>query len=320
MSATATTYELSGVLTALSSIIHSGGESLGITTKLRREKFVQPDGSVEEVPVLSGNGIRGRLRDLGMAHCCRALGYGVRDDGRVDGLSMPAFYFLFSGGSLTKGDGAKAIDLTYVRTLREAIPLVSVFGGAVGSQLLPGKLKVDKAYPICAETSHLLPEAYRTTAPVSIWEWLQEEMYTRKDDEKNEHLRALLAPDTRLALEGGLSAQSLTKAETPQQMMYYVESFAAGSRFYWRVLLDDVTDVEFEAFLVCLAEFSRVPYLGGRSAAGLGHVSMQLDQWRRIDSRVTPIGDAIDTPIGTKYAQHLAARKDEIRAMLAGLA
>lgn len=317
----ATTYELSGVMTALSSIIHSGGESLGITTKLRREKFVQPDGSVEEVPVLSGNGLRGRLRDLGMAHFCRALGYGVDEaTGRVDGLSMPAFYFLFSGGSLTKGEGAKALDLSYVRDLRAAIPLVSIFGGAVGNQLLPGKLKVDKAYPICAETSHLLPEMYRTTSPVSVFEWLQEEMYTRKDDEKNEHLRSLLAPSTRLALDSGASPQALAKGATPQQMLYYVESFAAGSRFFWRVLLDDVTDLEFEAFLVCLAEFSRVPYVGGRSAAGLGHVAMQLDQWRRIDSRVCPQGEGIDVPIGTKYAQHLAAKRDEIRAALAGIA
>ena len=61
----AQTYELAGVMTALSSLIHSGGETYGITTKLRREKFVQPSGSVEEVPVISGNSIRGRLRDLG---------------------------------------------------------------------------------------------------------------------------------------------------------------------------------------------------------------------------------------------------------------
>lgn len=318
---TATTYELSGVVTALSSIIHNGGESLGITSKLRREKFVQPDGSVEDVPVISGNGIRGRLRDLGMAHFCRSLGYGVREDGSVEGLSMPAFYFLFSGGALTAKDGgAKAIDLAYVRKLREAIPLVSVFGGAVGATLLPGKLKVDKLYPICAETSHLLPEAYRTDTPMSVWDYLQEEFYTRRDDAKNEQYRPLLSGTTQLALDSGMKAQTLAAAETPQQMMYYVESFAAGTRFYWRVLLDDVTDVEFEAFLVCLAEFSRVPYIGGRSAVGLGHISLQLDQWRRIDSRICPAGEAVDVQIGTRYQQHLRDRRDEILALLDNMA
>lgn len=312
------TYELAGTITALSSIIHSGGQSLGITTKLRREKFVQLDGTVEEVPVLSGNGIRGRLRDLGMAHFCRALGYGVDDEtGRVQGLTLPAFYFLFSGGALTASDGGKALDLAYARTLRELIPLVGVFGGAVGNQILPGKLIVDKAYPICAEMSHLLPEAYRSPEPMSVFGFLQEEMYTRKDDEKNERLRGLLSGETQHLLTG-VSSQALTEAG-PQQMMYYVESFAAGTRFYWRVLLTDTTDVEFEAFLTCLAEFAKVPYLGGRSAAGLGHVSLSCESWRRIDARITTTGEAVDVPIGAKYQQHLTTRGDEIRALLAGM-
>jgi hypothetical protein len=312
------TYELAGTLTALSSIIHSGGQSLGITTKLRREKFVQPDGSVEEVPVLSGNGIRGRLRDLGMAHCCRALGYGVDDTtGQVQGLTLPAFYFLFSGGSLASGEGGKGLDLAYARTLRELIPLVGVFGGAVGNQILPGKLIVSKAYPICAETAHLLPEAYRSPAPLSVYGFLQEEMYTRKDDEKNERIRGLLSGETQHLLTG-LSPQALTEAG-PQQMLYYVESFAAGTRFYWRVLLSDATDIEFEAFLTCLAEFAKAPYLGGRSAAGLGHVRIECDSWRRLDATLTMHQEAVDVPIGAKYQQHLATRGEEIREILAGM-
>lgn len=311
------TYELAGVMTALSSIIHNGGQSFGITTKLRREKFVQPDGTVEEVPVLSGNAIRGRLRDLGMAHFCRALGYGVNEQtGEVRGLSLPAFYFLFSGGSLSESSGGKAVDLAYARRLRELIPLVGVFGGAIGSQILPGKLIVDKAYPICAETSHLLPEAYRSAEPISVWGFLQEEMYTRKDDEKNEHLRPLLTGDTQKALLAGVSSQALTESG-PQQMLYYVESFAAGTRFYWRVLLNDVTEVEFEAFLTCLAEFSKVPYLGGRSAVGLGHVALTCEKWRRIDSRLASQGEAVDAPLGAKYQQHLTQRHEEIRQLLA---
>jgi CRISPR type IV-associated protein Csf2 len=115
-----------------------------------------------------------------------------------------------------------------------------------------------------------------------------------------------------------MSAQAMTDAG-PQQMMYYVESFAAGTRFYWRVLLTDATDVEFEAFLCCLAEFSKAPYLGGRSAAGLGHVAMSCVQWRRIDSRLSAHGEAIDVPIGTRYQQHLQEHGHKIRALLDGM-
>jgi len=64
------TYIFNGAVTALSSISHIG-ENRGITSLLRREKIVAGDGTVEEVPIFSGNGIRGMLRDRGMLHMCR---------------------------------------------------------------------------------------------------------------------------------------------------------------------------------------------------------------------------------------------------------
>src|SRR5690606_40745463 len=132
-------------------------------------KFVMADGTVEELPVISGNSLRGRLRDLGMAYFCRALGFGREtvnpETGEVTGvpgLPLPAFYLLFSGGSLSSGEGAKALDLRAVQRLQALIPLLGVFGGAVGNHSQAGKLIVDKAYPICAELNHLLPEPYHS--------------------------------------------------------------------------------------------------------------------------------------------------------------
>jgi hypothetical protein len=313
------TYLFRGVLTALSSISHNGGQSFGITSKLRREKFVQPDYSVEEIPVISGNALRGLLRDRGMLHMCKQLGYGVNEKtGDVDGLTLAAFYFLFSGGALTStGDGA--INIEEARRIRTLIPLVGVFGGAVGNQILPGKLKMGKAIPIVAETTHLLPEAFRPEKPQTIWDYLQEEMYTRKDDEKNEHLRTMIAPAVRGLLDGATPKLAKTEAqnEQHQQMMYYVETFAAGTPFYWQITLDDVTDVEFEAFLTALAQFSRMPYVGGKSNVGHGEVSVRFDKWLQIDSRLDTNGTEISLPIGTMYQQHLQGRADEIRDLLA---
>ena len=96
------TYVFEGIMTALTSISHIG-ETYGINAKLRREKIVQLDGSVEEVPVISGNGLRGLLRDRGMLHMLRNLGYGVNaETGQITGLSLAAFYFLITGGALTE--------------------------------------------------------------------------------------------------------------------------------------------------------------------------------------------------------------------------
>lgn len=319
------TIEFSGIVTALSSVFHGGGQSFGINSKLRREKFVQPDGNVEEVPVISGNGVRGMLRDLGMTHMCHALGYGeTGEDGRPDGLSLPAFYFLFSGGSLTKVSG-RGLDIDRARELRELIPLVGVFGGAMGNQIMPGKLRVDKMIPICKETAHLLPETAVPESPESIWEYLQEEMYTRKDDEKDENKRLLIDSNVRALLE----AESRSKREATkqpvvqentgqnQQMMYYVETFAAGTQFYWSVVLSDVTDIEFDAFATCLVAFSKQPYVGAKSNVGLGKVAVKFDNWQTIDSRIVRSGTAVDMPLGHKYKAHLEQRGNEIRDLLA---
>src|SRR5690554_2036309 len=192
-------YVFEGVVTALTSISHIG-ETRGIHAGLRRERIVQPDGSVEEVPIISGNSIRGLLRDRGMLHMLKVLGYGTDEKGNVNGLPLPAFYFLFSGGTLTK-TGSKGLDIDEARRWRELIPLVSVFGGAMGNQIMPGRAKIDKLIPICQETFHILPERFITGDEVSVWDYCQMEAYTRKDDEKDERLRYLIESGERQQLE-----------------------------------------------------------------------------------------------------------------------
>lgn len=323
------TYVLEGVMTALTSISHIG-ETHGVNAKLRREKVVQADGTVEEVPIISGNSIRGILRDRGMLHMLAVLGYGVnKETGEVRGLSLPAFYFLFSGGALTSNVG-RGIDVDTARKWRSLIPLVALFGGAMGNQIMPGKAKIGKAIPICQETIHLLPDRLQDggQALESVWALCQEEAYTRRDDEKNEGLRQLIAPEVRLLLEADASAKRTKAAygddvveETgqKQQMRYYIETLAAGTRLFWDVTLDDASDLEFEAFCATLAEFGRWPYLGGKSGVGHGKVSIQFDRWLNIDPRMTATGQDVSFVLGTQYMQHLQGKADEIRGLLNGL-
>lgn len=323
------TYIFEGTMTALTSISHIG-ETHGINAKLRREKVVQPDGSVEEIPIISGNSLRGILRDRGMLHMLRTLGYGVDDEtGEVRGLSLPAFYFLFSGGSLTKVSG-RGLDIDEARRWRNTIPLVALFGGAMGNQIMPGQAKIGKAIPICQETAHLLPERFVNNGDEleSIWELCQEEAYTRRDDEKNEKLRQLIAPETRKLLEDKAKderAKSGTDKDVAgptgqkQQMRYFVETISAGTQLFWDITLDDVTDLQFEAFAVALAEFGRFPYIGGKSGVGHGKVAIRFDKWIEIEPRVAPAGKEISTPLGSRYMEHLQAEGDSIRELLNGL-
>lgn len=323
------TYVFEGVVTALTSISHIG-DSHGVNAKLRREKFVQPDGTVEEIPVISGNSLRGILRDRGMLHMLKQLGYGVNDEtGEVAGLSLPAFYFLFSGGALTK-DAGRGIDVDEARKWRSMIPLVALFGGAMGNQIMPGQVKVGKLIPICQETRHLIPERFVDgMGDVSIWDLCQEEAYTRRDDEKNEKLRQLIAPEVRALLEASAAskrekarsgdADPVGETGQKQQMRYFVETLASGTRLYWDLTLDDVTDLEFDAFCVTLAEFSRFPFIGGKSGVGHGKVSVHFDKWIEIDPRMSPGGKELDFTLGTRYQAHLQEHGDDIRKLIDSL-
>ena len=322
------TYCFEGVVTALSSISHIG-ESHGINAQLRREKMAQPDGSVEEIPIISGNSLRGILRDRGMLHMLRVLGYGVSDEtGEIRGLSLAAFYFLFSGGALTKV-GDRGLDVDKARRWREAIPMVALFGGAMGNQIMPGKAKIGKLIPICQETSHLLPSRFMAGTLLSIWDLCQEEAYTRRDDEKLEQLRQLIAPPVRALLEDqarikrartGTAEDKVEETGQKQQMRYFVETLCAGTQFFWEVTLDDVTDLEFDTFAVALAEFGRLPYIGGKGGVGHGKVSVHFDKWIEIEPRLAPEGREVGMPLGTAYLDHLRANGGRIRGLLDGLA
>ena len=320
------TYLFEAEVLALTSISHIG-DTHGVNAKLRREKIAQPDGTVEEVPVISGNSIRGILRDRGMLQMLRLLGYGIDEaTGAIRGLPLDSFYFLFSGGALTS-TGARGLDIDEARRWRDLIPLVAIFGGAMGNQIMPGKVKVGKMLPICQETAHILPERYAAQANASIWDCLQEEAYTRRDDEKSESLRQLLAPEQRLLLEAaakdkrekrGTDDDVAGEKSTAQQMRYFVETIAAGTRLFWDVALDDVTPLEFEAFCATLAEFARWPYLGGKSGVGHGKVQIRFQDWLAIDPRLDLAGTKLQAPLGNAYLEHLRGHGDEIRGLLDG--
>lgn len=317
------TIVLEGMVTALSSIMHNGGQQNSTTSMLRREKFVQPSGKVCTIPVISGNSIRGILRDVGMYDMLQKLGYGIEqregdEKPIVKGLPLSAFYFLFSGGALSS-TGESGINIEKFRKMKELIPLIGVFGGASGNAIMPGKLKIGKMIPVAKETMHLLPKDLQNIHAESIWEYCQTEMYTRRDDEKNDRVRNLIDESVRALIGSGTAKADITKASTAQQMMYNVETLAAGTQFYWSVTLEDATDVEWEAFVNTLLVFSKSPYIGGRSAVGHGKIAIKMDRWMEIDSRANLDGKEVGLPLLKAYFNHLEAKGEEIRELLNGI-
>jgi len=282
---------LDGKITLLSPMSHIG-ESLGPDSYLATDTLIGPDGMPCEVTLYSGNAFRGHLRDCGAVYLSNKLG-GMR-------YSPDVFYLLFSGGALS---GLQVVDIDMARAYRRSLPFLSVFGGAVGSQILPGKIKVGAMYPLVAECQRVLPAHLRQDKPPSWKRWTYEKSFTRTDDAKNEILRRHLldtaqtavpieAPPEYLASgepgeeekdhKGGRRQKEARKRESmPQQMRYSVEMLAAGAVLYQRIDLCDMTDLEVGAFVSALAEFSKHPYIGGKSGTGCGLVEIEYD-WRPV--------------------------------------
>lgn len=197
------------------------------------------------VPVLTGNSVRGRLRDGCATHLLNSTGVKVDKD---------IFNVLYSGGNIA---GTLKDDIGRAKLVREHFPMISLFGGGLDTMIMPGKLMVTFAYPICDETSEFTGEA---ESGISWRNLIDEIEFTRTDDSKNDMLAGNIT-DTEAVLS--------SKAST--QMRYSVQYISAGTEFVqYLILMENVTDLEKGALLAGICEWFKVPVLGGMAAKGFG--------------------------------------------------
>lgn len=263
------TFVIQGVCTALSSISHNGGEKNGVTIQLRREKFAQRDGTISEVPVVSGNSIRGKIRDIA------AIDVLTKSDNTKIQVDADSFNLLFSGGSL-ENVGSKSLDIEKVRKLREDIPMLSVLGCSVGNVIMPGQVDIGKLIPICKETMDLIPPEFHGDNELkTCWEYCQVEMNTRKDDTKDENKRKFI------------KKEDLTDELRGGQMMYHTETLIAGTRFFWQVSLRDTNEIETGAFLSSLQQWlNQSSQVGGNGRVGHGKLKFEVSKTKVVDSDI----------------------------------
>ena len=92
------------------------------------------------LPIITGNSVRGTLRDFGAKHLLERLGTKVDKE---------TFHVLFSGGNL---NGTMKNDVEKAKNVREHFPLISLLGGGLGDMIMSGKVCIGNLYPICKET------------------------------------------------------------------------------------------------------------------------------------------------------------------------
>lgn len=197
-----------------------------------------------KVPVITGNSIRGQLRDSIALDLLQHVGCKVDKE---------TFHVLFSGGNI---NGSMKEDVEKAKSVREHFPGISLLGGGLGDMIMSGKLISGFAYPVCQETEEITGEA----SPISWRNLVGEIEFTRTDDSKNDKLGVFIED---------AGAELSAKAST--QMRFSVQYIAAGAEFVQDVIfLDGVNDLELGAFYAGLLKWFDCPRLGGMSAKGFG--------------------------------------------------
>lgn len=273
-----------GTVTALSSITH-GGLSRGTITLLRREVLVR-DGKLVEVPVISGNAWRGRLRRTGEELTRQVLRY----EGQIP---LAAAHALRGGGSLVKRTG-EPLSGSRLQRARFLLPQLAVFGGAAG-RTIDGALMVGKLLPQVAETDHLTGRK----GSLSAFQLVQLEEFTRVDESATAATAALLPPPEAEQPEDALEAAG--------SVVYGIETFPAGATFSTWLSLERVHPVAAAFFTEVLTTWSTTGRLGGRGASGHGRVTTNL----------TCIGADQDLP---DWRAHLVEHREEILDVIRSLA
>lgn len=305
-------HRIEGVFTLKSPLSHIG-ETISNTSYLVQERVLQDDGNVAEVFCYSGNAWRGQLRDLCAAYMLDKLG-GVR-------LPLDSFHLLFSGGRI---GGTQNVDIEQARRMRAAIPMVALFGGGVGNQILQGKLRVGNCYPLCREAAALLPADLREAAGrIGYASCTFEKEHSRRDDAKIENVRAHLAPPQQTLLGDGDAEKARRDDGPADQMRIRMELVSPGVRLHTWMMLEAVSDVELGALVAGLHRFSTMPAIGGKVAVGYGLVDLAYDIIDLATGETQPFvsvsdGRSLLAPPAERakeaYDQHLRSLYDQMLA------
>lgn len=313
-------YRIHGEFTTLSPLSHIG-ETISTTTYLVEEPILQPSGEIEPVFVYNGNAWRGQLRDQAASYMLEHLGCTV---------SLEAFHLMFSGGRI---GGDQSVDIEQARMMRRAVPMVGIFGGGVGNQIMPGKLRFSGSYPVCREAMPALPEAlHQQAAGLSYRELTMEKSYTRMDDSKNPRLTesSISAMDAPL-LEGKKGKKK--EGEASQQMRMTSELLIPGVTLVHTIDCMEMNAVELGALVSALHRFAQSPYIGGQGNRGHGRVRYQSwitdmntgeqHDFVRVGDALAQLGEpaeqakqAYDAHLRDTYDALLKRNEAEIRGLL----
>lgn len=249
-------YKFNSVYTLKAPLSHQAVDPNSVVKKLNTVTL-RNGTEIEQVFAYSGNALRGGWRDQGTKY--------MLNQWRHLKLPQKAFNLLFTGGNLS---GNQVIDVARAQAIRHYFPLLSLLGGAIGNQILAGKITQTFAYPVCAETTAIVPpdlDSIDYQAQKISWRRMTEDkQFIRMDDSKQ-------------PLATYLDKTTVDKRAKDAQMLYGIEYLIPNTQL-WHSLETDCTELELGALVSCFAEWAKTPYLGGMSAQGFGLCDLTILQ------------------------------------------
>jgi CRISPR/Cas system CSM-associated protein Csm3 (group 7 of RAMP superfamily) len=276
--------KIQGRLTALSPIYHGGNEKTGNVVLLNRLRFIA-SGKPVDVPVISGNQIRGRLRRLLARDFLQLAGYELDLSQKKH---QKLYHTLFAGGVLTEVEEGESgvVDLDLKAKLVRYVVPVRLFGASYANQMVEGRVLVGFALPICRE----LVDFTGVDSGVSFYQLITRAFQTRRDE---------------LRVGSGGEGED---DETVQMIVEY-EVFAPGAQFFHELVLETEEGdlaLDLSALYRAVRLWQEEPYIGGKSSAGFGRLKIEY---------LWPSGVSEQ-----KYIEHVEENRDEIRKALDELA
>lgn len=194
--------------------------------------------SIDYVPIISGNSIRGMLRRIVMSDFFNQVG--------ITKVSPELYHQLFTGGTINSSTGFENIEMR--REMVEMCPMLGLLGSAVGNQTLQGELKVSQAKLRCSENGN---------GEVSYHDCIEIIFSTRLDTSKLQREFELVGED-----------------EETHQMKYEYEVFSTGSVFEHSFACTSVNPIVQSAFWRMLRLFTEKPFITAMGSIGHGEIDL----------------------------------------------
>ncbi len=333
------------VLQSLSSMNHQSGVEGNHGVIARRKVRVAP-GEFAMVPYVSANAMRNRMRHAAALATLDAAG--LIDE---PALTQRAVGLLFSGGTLDGGTGSfhsgRHIELC------DLFPFLRLLGGAAGSQINPGMLRVSDLVLVCEESAGILsdesvgldgghvcgidcadPCQMRGRGMASAREYVDEVQRVRSDPGKSLTGQRMMLDSEREAVisrrllrdESAAAGDWLTAdAAKSSQLPYTYETVCTGALWEWSVTADTTTDLERDTLRLVVYQtlaHLQTQGVGGKTSHGHGRLKLiratgiPYKPLREALREDTTALDVDDWRPGRLFRAHMAERSDAVATFL----